>query len=323
MSPGPVSSPVNADSDELTITVIRAILVIVGLGLLAACAPLPERTPGPPMQPDASDALPQGPFWRSLGKTTTPVREKIRDRYRYRRTQQFTEVADVWHFYYEPQGRKEPVGFTLVNRGSPRINPRGRATLGATRQYAFFFPDRAREDIYLEINDDVRLSKRFSYDNMFREMHFFPRRQLPSVSPIESGRLLKVTLPTGEPVIFDARSKEITAGVLDESPIDFNPRRHDRRNPSVRYRGRHLVVTVAQRGEAARRDRVWGRTKHAEVHYPAKYAKACRLSPRYIWEQTPKPGDVDPTLVMLHASDASLFALIERQCGWDLSGLDL
>ena len=103
--------------------------------------------------------------------------------------------------------------------------------------------------------------------------------------------------------------------------IDFNRSRHLRRNPQVRYQGDFLAITVAQRGEAPRRAKVWGQSKSAEVHYPAKYSKTCKLSPRHIWDQRPKPGDNDPKLTMLHKSDAELFAVIERRCGWDLSQL--
>ena len=297
-------------------------IVFILTSLLTACVSTPEPTPRPSSSSNTDRVISKSKknsVWYLLGARANPAREKIRDRYRYKRTLQYTKISDFSYFHYAPEDRDEPVGFVLVNRGSKRVNPRGLTTAGALRKYAFFYPDRAREDIHLEINDDVRLSRRFSHDNMFRELHFLPRRQLPSVVPIESGRKLKVTLSTGEPVIFDVNSKEIVDGVLMEDPIDFNPSRHRRANPKIRYRGRFLVITVAQRGEAARRDKVWGQTKFAEVHYPAKYTSACRLSPRHIWDQRPAPGDVDPTLRMLHHSDVSLLALIERQCGWNLS----
>jgi hypothetical protein len=156
---------------------------------------------------------------------------------------------------------------------------------------------------------------------MFREWHFFPRRQLPSLTVDRAGGTIEVTLPTGESVRFDAATKEIVGGVLEESPIDFNPSRHLRRNPAVSYQGDFLAITVAQRGEAPRRAKVWGQTKKAEVHYPSKYAKPCLVSPGRIWDQRPKPGDSDPKLTMLHDSDEQVFATVERLCKWDLSDL--
>lgn len=103
--------------------------------------------------------------------------------------------------------------------------------------------------------------------------------------------------------------------------MDFNRSRYQRRNPRVQYQGDYLAITVAQRGEAPRRATVWGQTKYAEVHYPSHYKKPCRLSPKHIWDQRPKPGDNDPTLHMLHRDDAALFAIVERRCGWNLASL--
>lgn len=59
------------------------------------------------------------------------------------------------------------------------------------------------------------------------------------------------------------------------------------------------------------------------MHYPSRYDRSCRLSPALIWDQNPKPGDDDPTLTMLHATDSELFDTIEKNCGWDLSDLRL
>jgi len=299
------------------------IILLIGLGLLTACTGLRERqaTPNTAPPPSAGLAKSKHAFWGALSKPAVPARERIRDNYRYFRNRQFTDVNAFHYFHYAPQGQQLPVGFSLINQGSERINPRGLKKAGAIRKYSFFYPDRAKEDIHLEINDDVRLSGRFSYDNMFRELHFFPRRQLPSVDLVDAGHKLKVTLPTGEPLVFDAHNKEILEGVLEEEPIDFNRNRHARANPKVRYRGRYLMLSVSQRGEAPRRAKVWGQTKYAEVYYPAKYATACRISPRHIWDQNPKPGDNDPTLIMLHHTDVSLYSLVEQQCGWDLGAL--
>ena len=83
------------------------------------------------------------------------------------------------------------------------------------------FADRARENIHLAVNDDVKISGRFSHDNMFRELHFFPRRQLPSLEIDHANGLLKVTLPTGEPVLFDEHSMELVGGALQRGTDRF------------------------------------------------------------------------------------------------------
>lgn len=297
-------------------------LAIIGLAVLfAACAPNQTKTvseKGTTTQakkPQRFDGLSR------LALGMAPERDGIRDPFRYDRSISTTDIDGLRYFFYEPGRQRSVVGFAFLNDGSPTVNPVGLKRKGARREYAFHFADRARENIYLAVNDDVKISGRFSHDNMFRELHFFPRKQLPSMKVNHSEGLLEVTLPTGEEVLFDQNSMELAGGALKEAPIDFNRSRHHRRNPEVRYQGEFLAITVAQRGEAPRRAKVWGQRKFAEVHYPAKYAKACKLSPGHIWDQKPKPGDNDPKLTMLHRSDTELFAVIERRCGWDLSQL--
>lgn len=289
---------------------------------LAACAPIQQKPATPAPEPTPFAEIPP-PFdgLTELAEVVPPERDGIREAFRYDRAIKLTELKGVRYYFYRPGTERAVVGFSFLNRGSPTVNPVGLKKPGARREYAFLFPDRARENIYLGINDDVKLSGRFSQDNMFRELHFFPRRQLPSlhVEP-EHGRY-RVTLPTGEPVWFDQDTLEVSGGALREAPIDFNPSRHQRRNPDVRYQGDYLAITVAQRGEAPRRAQVWGQTKFAEAHYPAKYAKPCRLSPKFLWDQRPRPGDNDPTLTTLYPTDEQLFRTVERQCRWDLSAL--
>jgi hypothetical protein len=287
-------------------------LIALGMGLLTA--PLA-------MAQDISSL--NASLWLTLADQAAPVRDEVREQHRYTGSLRYTSKPELGYRFYEASGKPQIVGFSLTNHGSKRINPKGLVEFGATRSYDFLFSDRAREDIHLAVSDDVNISGRYSHDNMFRELHFFPRLQIPTIQKTADNQQLKVTLPTGESVYFDAWSKEIVSGVLKEQPIDFTANRHKRRNPGVSYHGRHLVITVEQRGEAARRAKVWGKSKFAEVHYPAKYARPCRVSPEYIWDQSPKPGDDDPRLTMLHPTDASLFKTIEAQCGWDLRELRL
>lgn len=288
--------------------------------LLAGCAGTPEAPPGPiSVQPTAK--VPVFDDFAELAEASIPKRDVIRDSLRYDRSIKPTRLDGLRYYFYEPSDRREIVGFSLRNTGSPKINPVGLEKPGAQREYAFLFADRARENVHLAINDDVKLSGRFSHDNMFRELHFFPRTQLPSLRVDNDNGLIEVTLPTGEPVQFDITTKEIVGGALAESPVDFNRSRYQRRNPGVRYQGDYLAITVAQRGEAPRRAKVWGQVKFAEVHYPARYPKPCKLSPTFIWDQKPKPGDTDPKLHMLFPTDDALFSVIERRCGWDLARL--
>jgi hypothetical protein len=308
---------------------MKTVLVLTVLFFVAACS-IPEkeaRKPAPATPPKKVHIVhpppvdPKTRVWNLLARTESPERDEIRSSYRFRRKLAYMDLGNLYYMYYRPEKAKKIVGFSLTNCGSRQINPEGLGGKGPERRFTFQFSDRARENIYLEITDDVRLTGRYSYDNMFREIHFFPRLQLPTLEKIDGGRRLRVTLPTGEPVIFDAKTKEIVGGVLVEEPVDTQRNRHRRQNPRVHYKGDYLIITVAQRGEAPRRETVWGQKKFAEVWYPAKYDAPCRISPSRIWDQHPEPGDKDPRLTMLHPSDASLLAVIESHCGWDLSDL--
>ncbi len=296
-------------------------LIVVGCALaIAACAPVQEK-PTPKETPKQTYSYPRFDGLAALSETASPERDGIREKYRYDRSIKATAHKGLRYYFYEPNRKRNVVGFSFNNSGSPKVNPVGMKKKGPRREYAFLFADRARENIYLAVNDDVKISGRFSHDNMFREVHFFPRKQLPSLTSDHSKGVFKVTLPTGEPVLFDQDTYELVGGAMKEGPIDFNRSRHARRNPDVRYTGKYLAITVAQRGEAPRRSSVWGQQKFAEAHYPAKYKKSCRLSPKHIWDQRPKRGDNDPKLTMLHKTDDAIFAVVERQCGWDLSAL--
>lgn len=295
----------------------KAVLLAFTL-FLASCGTPPKvpeaEPPHPPLQKPPVDTV-----FEQLKSDRPPERDLVRESYRYDRAISMGRVPGIKLHTYSPCREEKVVGFALVNKGSQRINPRGLEGTGARREFLFQYPDRAREEIFLSVLDDVRISKRYSHDNMFRELHFFPRRQLPSL--VREGDRLRVHLPTGESVVFDAATAEIVDGVLDEQPIDFNRNRHARHGPRIRYRGEGLVITVAQRGEAPRRDRVWGRKKLAEIRYPSHYRKRCRLSPALLWDQRPKPGDTDPRLTWKLKSDDYLFDLVEKRCGWDLSAL--
>ena len=171
------------------------------------------------------------------------------------------------------------------------------------------------------ITDNVAISGRYSHDNMFRELEFFPRTYLPSFQRSANGEQISVLLPTGEEVRFSASERVITGGVLSEQPIDMNPSRHQRHHPRVQYHGDFLAITSAQRGDSPRNARVWGQQRYAEIVYPKKYRKPCRVPRGRIWDQRPLQGDRDPRLDMLFRTDKQLFDFVEQACGWDLSEL--
>ena len=76
--------------------------------------------------------------------------------------------------------------------------------------------------------------------------HFFPRNYLPAI--LGSGARYVVTLPTGEQVEFDAKTREILGGVFSETAVDLNPDRAARKFPGVNYVGKGVVVRANARG---------------------------------------------------------------------------
>ena len=296
----------------------RLLVAFVVAVLVSACTTPPVREEKKE-KPAVRGPVGEEGVVRQLSRDAPPERNRVRTAYRFDRSMSMGRVSGVRLYTYRPAGQERVVGFALVDRGSRRINPRGLEGSGARREFLFQFPDRAREEIALLVSDDVRLSKRYSHDNMFRELYFFPRRQLPTLKRV--GDRFEVHLTTGEKVFFDARTAEVLGGVLEEEPIDFNRNRHARRNPGIGYHGKGLLITVAQRGEAPRRARVWGQAKRARVLYPSRYSRPCYISPALLWDQRPRKGDTDPKLTWLLGSDREVFDLVEKQCHWDLAGL--
>ena len=267
--------------------------------------------------------------WQRLAHISQPERLQTRNQHRYVRSYSGTEISGIRYMSYQPDdikpakpaGGKKILGFQLIDTGSRHINPAGLRQPGPSREYLFSFPDRARQEIHLMVTDDVDIAGRYSHDNMFREIAFFPRTYLPTIRRSADGEQITVLLPTGEQVHFSSSERTITGGVLSEQLIDMNPNRHQRQHPQVQYHGNFLAITSTQRGDSPRNARVWGQQRYAEVVYPSKYQQPCRLPRGRIWDQRPLPGDRDPRLDMLHRTDEQLFRLVEQACGWDLSEL--
>ena len=117
-----------------------------------------------------------------------------------------------------------------------------------TRDFQFRFDDRARQDIQLFISDWApSRDKQFRLSELMNSvLHFFPRNYLPAIFGSEARYI--VTLPTGEQVEFDAKTREILGGVFSETAVDLNPDRAARKFPGVNYLGKGVVVRANSRG---------------------------------------------------------------------------
>jgi hypothetical protein len=152
---------------------------------------------------------------------------------------------------YRKDRQSQIVGFEFSNRGGNRILP-PRYDIGKnllfTRDFQFRFDDRARQDIQLFISDWApSRDKQFRLSEIMNSVfHFFPRNYLPAILGSEARYV--VTLPTGEQVEFDAKTREVLGGVFSETAVDLNPDRAARKFPSVNYLGKGVVVRSNARG---------------------------------------------------------------------------
>lgn len=152
---------------------------------------------------------------------------------------------------YRKDRQSQIVGFEFSNRGGNRILPPhydiGKNLL-FTRDFQFRFDDRARQDIQLFVSDwAASRDKQFRLSELMNSvLHFFPRNYLPAIST--SGARYVITLPTGEQVEFDAKTREILGGAFSETAVDLNPDRAARQFPGVHYLGKGVVVRANARG---------------------------------------------------------------------------
>lgn len=205
--------------------------------------------------------------------------------------------------------------FSLANRGSPRINPIGG---NVRREFTFSSPHGARQDTGLYIFEwgtpDEGASD--SAWSMSTEIQFFPRKKMSSVREIidPSGKdAYEVTIPTGEKILFDKETKEITAGPLVEtSPIDMSTNRQTRKFAGLRYDGTGIMVRADQRGETPRSSVVWGARKFATVTWGKK---TCRVPTGDIWQQDAQKGGGAGR----YAKDEDFYAMLRTKCGWNVS----
>lgn len=220
-------------------------------------------------------------------------------------------------------------GFELENRGGNDIVPNGCASdsdsnqCQATREYEWEFSEQATQNMVMVVTD-------FPSDKLSKMMHgwffFFPRKVIPSVRFSDDKSKIIVTLPTDEEVIFDAETKKIIGGVLEEGPIDLGPSRHTRKFPLVRYKGKGIILRINGRGQDARLGN-WNRTKisgdfgntGAEGVMIYKYNEltdqpdVCRAAKKDFWPQ----ADINP-IPFKYYSDKIFAEYLKSHCNFDL-----
>lgn len=223
------------------------------------------------------------------------------------------------------------VSFKLENSGINNIIPRGCAAdvddsnkCQSSREFEFEFIEQARQNMAMIVTD-------YPSDTLSKMMHgwflFFPRKVIPYVYWSEDKTEIHVVLPTNEEVVFDAQTKEIIGGVLEEGAIDLSPSRHSRKFPLVRYKGKGVVLRINARGQDARLGN-WNKTKisgdfgntGAEGVMIYKYnedtgqAELCRAKKSEFWPQE----DINP-IPFKYFSDKDFAAYVKSHCSFELS----
>jgi hypothetical protein len=206
-------------------------------------------------------------------------------------------------------------GIQLKNSRSPRINPNGN---GVYRRYQFSAEQKSRQETYLEI-EEVGIADPMvgdSHKTMESVLIFLPRKVLPSIKigKMPNGQTAyRITLPTGEPVVFDALTKEIIAGVLEETgPIDTNPDRFKRQFAALKYTGSGVVIRGDQRGETPKSAVVWGAKKTMLAEWNGQ---KCTIPTGEIFEQNAANEGGNCRF----ATDSAFYAFLKTKCGWDIS----
>jgi hypothetical protein len=219
---------------------------------------------------------------------------------------------------YRKDRQSQIVGFEFSNRGGNRILP-PRYDIGKnllfTRDFQFRFDDRARQDIQLFISDWApSRDKQFRLSELMNSvLHFFPRNYLPAI--LGSDARYVVTLPTGEQVEFDAKTREILGGVFSETAVDLNPDRAARKFPGVNYVGKGVVVRANARGTDPR----IGSTATITTGTPAPdcdkgaACNQCQVPSKELWHQ-------NGAVRFKFSTDPEFDRYLLSRCGFGLPG---
>lgn len=203
--------------------------------------------------------------------------------------------------------------FSFVNVGGNRIVKRS----NASRTFHFEYPEHARQNIAMQIDDAP--SDRVSH-TMHSYFMFFPRKQLPVLEQLQG--TMEVTLSNGEKMIFDKETKEILAGVFDEGPLDMNKDNSKRQYADLRYKGRGVYLRVNARGqspqlgefEKTKIDMEHGNVGSAEVLIVnGTTGQKCRRPKTDFWESM----DVTP-IEFKFPTDEAFEVYLQNNCGFGL-----
>ena len=216
------------------------------------------------------------------------------------------------------------VGLEFENETKNAINPRT-AEYGSTRTYSFEFTDRSKQDMNLHITENSGLSGLMSHDLLETKIVFVPRRVLPYVDMNHDlvDCVQKVILPTEEYILFDAITKEIIGGVLEEEAMDMEVSRHKRKFAGLEYTGNGIMIRADRRAGTPEHTynvsyNVNEKIKHATL---TRKGMSCDVPKNMIWENT---ENADKSAFFKYQTDQEfLDRVVNPLCGWNLTMDDL
>lgn len=133
-------------------------------------------------------------------------------------------------------------GVRIIMKGPNHLAPTT-ADGPTDRQWDFISDDNALNSTYVQITDQPTPG---TLSHLMESIFvLIPRKEIPRAET--KGDEIHVTLPTGEMVIFDAKTKLVKKGAMSERPIDTNPDRFQRKF-TTDYVGEGISIRVDRRG---------------------------------------------------------------------------
>ncbi len=197
---------------------------------------------------------------------------------------------------------KKQFGFRLINEGVNQIsgNPAAKDGL-VTREWKFISKDGSKRETFVWITDDPGTTK--LSDRMESVIVLFPRKVQPSIKMDNDD--LVITLPTGEKVILDKKTKIIKSGVIQEAPVDTNKDKTKRKFAGLDYTGKGLTIRVDQRASDPRLNPKGKKVFNAII---SQGNKKCEIPRKDLWSQN------DKKIEFLFKDDNALLQFINSKC---------
>jgi len=226
------------------------------------------------------------------GTLTTPLQDQNNNPERSSMCGTRTGNYDVCIY----DGDVVPSTFKFTNKGPDNIvSP---AAEGKMREWQFYYEGKARQDLGFSISDSPDGSASKTQETY---MMVFPRKYLPAIR-IDGNKQI-VTLPTGETVTYDLKTKEIIGGVLAEKKLDRGP-------AQVSYSGNGVIVRVDREGEEAR----YARSSKATATIN-KQGKTCKVPVKSLW-----PDQTEHSAFHFKfATDEDFDAFLKQKCHFSIN----